>query len=59
MILRIVLERPSELHTGEFKEIYRNTLDCDDSVQFDYQALLKGLKMLYPYNNLIINLTLL
>lgn len=56
--LRIIIQVPHPYKTGEFKEIYRNSIPIDGSLHFDYQGLIKGLNILYPQNNKIINLTL-
>lgn len=57
-ILKVIIQVPDNLKTGSFKELYRNSIPLDDGLCFDYQALIKGLKLLYPKNNVIINLSL-
>lgn len=57
--LRILIQIPHAFKAGEFKELYRNTIPIDSQIHFDYHTLLKGLDILYPQNNKIINLTLL
>lgn len=56
--LKILIQVPHPYKTGEFKELYRNTIPIDGSLHFDYHALIKGLNILYPQNNKIIHLTL-
>lgn len=57
--LRIIVQIPHAFKAGEFKELYYGTIPIDSQIHFDYHALLKGLDILYPQNNKIINLTLL
>ena len=47
---------PHPTKVGDFKEIYRNTISVEGSLQFDYQSLIKGLNLLYSQTNKIINL---
>lgn len=56
--LRIIIQIPHAFKAGGFKELYRNTIPIDSQIHFDYHALIKGLEILYPQNNKIINLTL-
>lgn len=56
--LKVVIQVPDSNRTGSFKELYRNSIPLDDGICFDYQSLIKGLKLLYPKDNIIINLSL-
>ena len=56
--LRINLLRPDRIKTGEYKEIYRNTLEFNESVTIPYELLVNSLKILYPFTDLIISFTL-
>lgn len=57
--LKIKCEVPDRVHAGDFKVIYSNLVKIDDSLNFDYQTLIRGLKLLYPFNDLIINFQIL
>lgn len=57
--LRISVQIPHTFKAGEFKELYRNSIPIDSQLLFDYQGLIKGLNILYPQTNKIINLSLL
>lgn len=54
--IRVIIMIPHPTKVGDFKEIYRNTILVDGSLQFDYQSLIKGLNLLYTQTNKIINL---
>ena len=56
--LHITLMRPDRIRTGNFKEIYRNTLDLNESVSIPFELLIKAFKTLYPYNDLMVNFSL-
>lgn len=56
--IKVCVSVPHPFKAGEYKEIYRNTISVDASLHFDYHALIKGLNLLYPQTNKIINLTL-
>lgn len=43
---------------GKFKEIYRNTLELNESVSIPFELLIKAFKTLYPYNDLMVNFSL-
>lgn len=38
---------PDHSKIGEFKELYRNSLEYDNSLEFPFSDLLRGLKLLY------------
>lgn len=41
-------------------DLLRNTIELPEGLGYDYQALISGIKLLYPnYKNLIINLIIL
>lgn len=56
--LRVKVEIPDPLHNNKFKELFRNQLELDESVSYDYQSLIKGIKLLFQRNDLIITLVL-
>lgn len=35
-------------NNGDYKEVYRNNVSIDDSINFPFENLLKSLKFLYP-----------
>ena len=55
--LKIVLQRPSD-QAGQFKEIYRNSVPFNMAVRFPFESVVSTLRFLYPYDDLIINFTL-
>lgn len=36
------------VNVGKFKTLYKNVIRLDDSFDFDFKAVLKGLNILYP-----------
>ena len=58
-ILRIQVDVPHQSNTGKFVTLLRNQIELDDSLDYDYKGLLRGLKLLYPNKQLIINLSIL
>ena len=56
--LKIILQRPS-IEVGKFREIYRNVIEIDDSAKIDFQLLISSFRILYPFNDLIINFVIL
>lgn len=58
MTLKIRLEVPDAIKAGHTRVVYTNTIDVSESLSFDYETLICGLKLLYPYKNLVINLIL-
>lgn len=56
--LRIIVQTPHVSSAGKFVELFRNSFELDDSLVYDYQGLLNGVKLLFPNKELIINLTL-
>lgn len=59
MRLVVKIEIPDYRRSGHFKELFRNSFAVDDSLQYDYQGLIRGLKLLFPeHKNLIINLSI-
>lgn len=58
MTLKVIIEVPHPVRQGSFKELYRTQLQVDDSVHYNYQALINGIKMLFPNKNLVISLIL-
>ena len=50
--LLILVETPDLRNVGSFKELYRNQLMIDDSLDFDFRTVLSSLKILYPGNDI-------
>ena len=46
--IRIKILTSDSLDVGSFKELYRNSVVIDSSVQFDYDLIERALSMLYP-----------
>ena len=42
---------------GSFKELYRNTVMQDSSVQFDYDLIERALSLLYPSSQIQFNVS--
>lgn len=57
--LKISVSVPDKVHTGKLRELFRNTIECDSAVSVSFQKLIDAFEILYPYNDLIINFTLL
>lgn len=53
--LLILVQTPDLRNVGSFKELYRNQLMIDDSLDFDFHTVLSSLKILYPGNYIIIS----
>lgn len=53
--LKILVEIPDPKNIGSYKELYRNQLLLDDSVNFDFQTILSALKILYPDEGVFIS----
>lgn len=58
-ILRIQIDVPHPSNAGKFVTLLRNQLELDDSLHYDYNGLLRGIKLLFPNKQLIINLSIL
>lgn len=58
-MLMIVLQVPHPTKTGEFKEIYRNSVEVNSSVAIPYERLVETFKFLYPQKGLIVNFRIL
>ena len=56
--LRISVELPHPSKNGQFINLYRNQIDVDSSLDFDYQMVVKTLRLLYPQKGAIINFSL-
>lgn len=57
--INISLTRPDKMRTGTTKEIYRNSVQYDNAVTFPFSEIVRALKVLYPYPDLIINFQIL
>ena len=57
--LKIEVSIPHPMKVGEFKELFRTSIECDSSIFFEFNKLIDAFNILYPYTNLIINFTLL
>ena len=51
--LKIVISRPDKFKAGEFKELYRFSVDYDESVHIDFNLLLQAFKILYPVDHIV------
>lgn len=40
-------------HVGEFKTLYKMSVQVDDGVNFDFVSVLRGLRCLYPSDSII------
>ena len=54
-MLKITLQLPNLMNAGEFKELYRQSVEITDVENIPFDSLIKNLRFLYPYDNLIIN----
>lgn len=45
---------PDLLKAGQFKSLFRKVIEIDDSVDFDYKSVLKGLKCLFADDLVVI-----
>lgn len=54
--IQVTVLIPHPCKCGEFKELFNNIIETDDSFSYDYQGIVNGLKLLFPNNQLIINL---
>lgn len=52
-ILKIRILQPDKFKAGEFKEIGRFSVNCDDNVCIDFNLLLKSFDILYPSNKIV------
>lgn len=55
---KIIVTTPDRNNIGSFKEVFRHSISVDDSIDFDYKSLLKGIKVLFPDKQLFINLNI-
>ena len=53
-IIRLFVKRPDKLKAGHFRELFRNTIECDDAFDVDFKTLYLALKILYPQPDVII-----
>lgn len=56
--LKIDVLKPNRNSPGSFSELYSNSIDVDDSIDFDYSALIKAFKLLYPFDGVTISFSI-
>lgn len=56
MTLHIEVNIPDLQKVGSFKTLLRNSIALNMALEYDYQGLIRGLKLLYPNKQIIINL---
>lgn len=56
--LKVVVSIPHPMKEGEFKELFRNTIETESSVSFEFNKLIDAFNILFPYTNLIVQFTL-
>lgn len=54
----ILVTCADNVRTGDFKELYRNTIELDDSISFDYSKVIEVLTLLYRQHRPIIEFKL-
>lgn len=54
--LKILIQIPTS--GTSFKEVYRNSIQVDSSVNLDYATLLAAFDILYPQSNKIVSFTI-
>lgn len=52
---KILVERPDQFKSGQFKTLFRQTLRFDTGVVIPFNKLYDGLKLLFPYEDAIIH----
>lgn len=58
--IKISVQRPHPTKTGSYIELLRSQFELDSSCSYDYNGLLRGIRLLFPnYTNLITNITIL
>lgn len=56
--LKIEVLSPDRSKAGDFRQLLLNRIELDDSLHFDYHALLKGINLLYSNKQIIVNLSI-
>lgn len=56
--LKISVSRPVENQAGKFKDLFRQSIPYDESIQFPFERVLSSLRVLFPFKDIIINITL-
>ena len=56
IIIRV--EKTDPLKAGSFVEIYRNSVETDDSLSFDFSTMIKALSILYASQKPIISFSI-
>lgn len=46
--IKILIQKPDNFKPGEFKELYRNTIEWPSTVLFDFNNMESSLRILYP-----------
>lgn len=44
---------PDHIRVGEFKSLYKMSVQIDDGVNFDFVSVLRGLRCIYPSDSII------
>lgn len=57
--LLIEVSIPHPCKAGETKELFRNSIETESIVSFEFSKLIDAFNILFPYTNLIIKFTLL
>ena len=55
---RVTVEVPDRLRPPKTKILFRNTIESDTSVSFDFQKLIDAFSILYPKEDIQITFTL-
>lgn len=56
--LSILVQEPDKRNPGKFLNLLRNSFDIDESLHFDYQSIITGIKNFFPGRQLYINFTI-
>lgn len=58
--IKILVQRTHPTISGKFVDVLRSSFEIDESMQYDYNGLLRGIRLLFPnYTNLITHITIL
>lgn len=52
--LSVKVLAPNQYKTGEFKEVFRQTLTVEDSLEVPYNSLVGALKYLFPFKDVVV-----
>lgn len=56
--IKVIVSTPDKIQAGKFNQLFRTTFDTDSSLEYDYQTMIKGLRLLFPNKQLFIDLSL-